>query len=290
VIVRGSIISGLLIAFLLLARSCFIAWQTGQIPVSPDVDSSGKPTAVVSQEKIDFYPPPPTTMPDLHKSYLFNEQRELDPTSTATEGNDSFKLSDVTYSGSIIIGEEKKALISFSASAKDQPKEQPRRRGQVASRAAVKNVTHQQLVVGEQFNGYEVMEILPERIVFAKNGETIERPLFDPAKQRVTELPAHKKSPPPAEKGGAVEGTGPGEGAGAQTRPPAAGIQAPTPPAAGGENPENTGNGKLKPAPTSLRIRRPPLSSETGEAERPQSTDNPVPAGLRIPMGDNRLP
>jgi len=126
-------------------------------------------------------PTPPATPPDLNQGYLFNAERNL----VAGGGKDgqsqnagNVGIDKVQYSGSIIAGDNTKALLCYPLG------------GQTAAPpGGSASVTQKQgflrVVVGDTVNGYKVTEILPEKITFSRAGQKITKLLYDKAKERV---------------------------------------------------------------------------------------------------------
>ena len=143
-----------------------------------------------------FYPSPPARLPDLNEGYIFNEQRSL--TEAGKEGKEQsledVDINTVQYSGSIITGATTKALLSYALRIR------PTRKNSIAGH---QNDGHLQVTVGDTVDGYKITEILPEKIVFLKGNDKIEKYLYDQDKKRlelkqpVPARPQSTKTPPP---------------------------------------------------------------------------------------------
>jgi hypothetical protein len=136
----------------------------------------------------DLYPPVPAVSPELSDNYLFNSERSFEDDGVAAgPANGAVDLAEVTFTGSLIVGQIRIGLITYQddvAAAPGTPAATSRR-GQVARRARTKSVTkNRQLAAGENFMGYSVEAIEKDRIVFKKGDEMIEKFLYDSGKDR----------------------------------------------------------------------------------------------------------
>jgi hypothetical protein len=141
-------------------------------------------------EKMVFNPEVPSPLEDLNEGYIFLEARELLESDFAafnrggkkdeTPSVDTVDFDEVFYSGSIIIGELRKALVTYPTVQQNVKK--GARRGTAKGRGALK---HEQLDQGGEFMGFLVESVEEDRIVFAKNGERVEKFLHDQNKARV---------------------------------------------------------------------------------------------------------
>jgi hypothetical protein len=190
---RISIIIALLVSFIFLLRSGITAWQYSPLPPplkTEDVQESAFP----GKANIKFLHSVPVQLPDLHKGYIFNVERELaEEESTELEAKTDKDIGDeididfdsVNYAGSIITGDRHKAIVSYSVAP---PRRTARtRRSRITPRnmqEASKN-KYAQLEAGDTFYGYKVAGIYPDKIVFERDEEKIEKLLHDPAKKRL---------------------------------------------------------------------------------------------------------
>ncbi len=219
------------------------------------------------------YPAVPPSLPDFNKGYLFNEAREISVAApgeeTENESEDT-QLTDIVYSGSIITGDIKRGLLVFSQAPRSPVRSSSMRPPPTGGFTQLTGgeKKSQQVMVGDDVSGYKVQEIHPDRIIFAKNGQTVEKSLYDAEKKRTIapkirrEIDVPQQIPPPD-----------------QIQPPLPG-QMPEP-ATGATDSRNdqripqTKSSSLR-SEGSPALRRP----------RPQSADNPIPTGLRIPVGN----
>ncbi len=154
-------------------------------PVTPH--SSARPPVVT--------PPSTAALPNLEKGYLFNPERSLTGTdNTAAEklnsANDlgiQTNISKVTYTGSIIGDNFKVAILTIPTPKTrfrrlPENRFSPRNRFQPPrNRSAVKNLRVKE---GDLLSGYKVTAITPEKIIFEKDGDKVEKLLYDPDKKR----------------------------------------------------------------------------------------------------------
>ena len=118
-------------------------------------------------------------------------------------------LEQVFYAGSVIVGDRRQGLITYQENNRSGA--QPNRSSRFSARSrnvAVKPASETQYKVlkpGDRFLGYVVAAIEPDKIVFEKGGEKVEKFLYDQNKKRpeVSETP--RATPSPAQAG--VNGT-----------------------------------------------------------------------------------
>ena len=189
---RISIIIALLLSLIFLLRNGITAWQYSPVPAPLKTETVQDPT-FPGKGNINFLHSAPVQLPDLHKGYIFNAERELaeeEPAELAAKTDKDIgdevdiDFDGVSYTGSIITGDRHKAIISYSVA--------PPRRNARTRRARItpKNIQtannkYAQLEAGDTFYGYKVAGIYPEKIVFERDDEKIEKLLHDPAKKRL---------------------------------------------------------------------------------------------------------
>lgn len=158
-----------------------------------------------------FNPPVATPLPDVEKGYIFSEKRKIekdDPAAAAKAaaaaevGPDL--LATVTYTGSLIIGETRRALVTYQEQSQAAP---PRRpvggRGPAPAAASAQSGTqYKQLTMGDKFLGYAVAAIEPDRLVFAKGEQKVEKFLYDRNKKRMAAAAPSRPAATPATVGG----------------------------------------------------------------------------------------
>ena len=163
----------------------------------PAVKASEKAApSVGGQPLVSFYPQVPAKLPDLSQGYLFNEERLL--ASEPKEGveekveepGDGIKLDmdQLFYAGSIIIGDNRKALVSYVdvQTKTSQPAAKSRAKKKDSSKKQ-----YAQLKVNDQLGGYTVTEVEAGHITFERAGKSIEKKLHDSSKVRIK--PAARK-------------------------------------------------------------------------------------------------
>ncbi len=152
--------------------------DTGPQESSPAATGIG-----TEQAEVALTPQIPEPLPDLRNNYLFNRNRFLPPlqagqeTEAPASEETTVDLAGILYAGSVITGQQTTGIIYFSPAAGELPSifEPLDSRG---------GVPHKQVRVDEKLGDYRVSSIAPDKIVFERNGETVEKLLFDPAKTR----------------------------------------------------------------------------------------------------------
>jgi len=193
---RVAIIIGLLASFFFLARGAILNWQNNPIPPAPsEVESiEAAPLAI---RTIDFFHPVPQPLPDLHKGYVFNADRileieesaaepEPEPNNGKSEDEIDIDFDSVMYVGSVITGKLRKAIVSYTVEPTRRRISRTPTRGRTAQQPGrtTSAVKYAQLTVGDSFNNYKVTGIYPDKIVFQRDDEKIEKLLYDSAKKR----------------------------------------------------------------------------------------------------------
>jgi hypothetical protein len=190
------------LSLIFLVKESVVALRADNTPAPPA--SEGRQaklqTPYPAGENMIFYPPVPVALPDLNKGYLFNEERMIEGAAGENGGGTEEDLTEpsvdmdtVFYAGSIIIGEMRKGLVMFPPAKMPVP---TRRTPTKQAPAPPTERNYVQLGVGETFSGYNVVAVEPDRIVFQKGADTIEKILNDPKKTRIAAPP-----PPPKERG-----------------------------------------------------------------------------------------
>ncbi len=218
---RLSITIGLLLTLLLLARVLAVSWQSAGSWEPPPEKEKARRIRTLPSRPARFYPQTPAVLPDLNKGYVFNAERSLSE-EDQDEGDGevvevSVDIDKVTYSGSIITREKRIAIIAYPA-PRITPQRVAGRPVRIRRPIAGGPLEHKQVAEGDVFSGYTVAAILPEKIIFEKGSEKVEKPLFDEAKERVKinlppAQPARRVAPqaPPAPTGRQAAGTVPGQ-------------------------------------------------------------------------------
>ncbi len=209
------IIIGLLLSLLFLLQGIWFTLRTDySVALAPQTSQEEKIEKEASATLVKdlLFPQVPAPIPDLTQGYLFTEERTLeegDTQKTEEEGQPGGEkpvdLAQVFYEGSIIKGANKVAIIITSAlevAAGPKLPSSPPKKGGAGPHPGATVTRHLQLKTGEALGEYVVADILPDKVVFKKGEETIEKLLYDPAKQRVAATgpppsgPAEQKGPP----------------------------------------------------------------------------------------------
>ncbi len=238
--IRPAIVLALLLSAAVMMRGVASDWRKS--PLAPADNAVKKATPAgeampAAQQVKALQPVVPGVLPDLKMHYLFNPERmlagaDMPPAevidSEAASGNAqgiTASMGEVTYAGSIIADNFSRAIILYpAAKSKPQPVTSKSSKGKApppAKSGAGGTEEHAQLEVGDVLDGYTVAEILPNKLIFTKGEETVEKLLYDSAKKR--------QAPPPRPAAAPF-------GAGGPPRPqqiPVGGPTPPTPPAPG---------------------------------------------------------
>jgi hypothetical protein len=163
-------------------------------PVAPGkvVSRQEKPAAEAEGDAPSgFNPEVVAPLPDVNKGYVFSEKRKYekeDPANAAKvaqveQGPDP--LTTVLYSGSIISGDLRRALVIYQELPRDAaPRRSSPGRAQPPA-AGQGEMQKKQLNQGDRFLGYVVEAVEPDRIVFAKGDRKVEKFLYDREKKRI---------------------------------------------------------------------------------------------------------
>lgn len=188
-------------------------------------------------------PTPPVAPPDLNQGYLFSAERSL---AGGGKGGKSQNAANVAidkihYSGSIIADASPRALLSYALSGPED-----------SSGGGAQKQGFLRVAVGDTVNGYKVTEILPEKIIFSRDGQQITKLLYDKAKDRgLAPAPLSGRGP---------SGQMPAAQAPGQNAPP---VLAPSPgaPAVKAAEPPRTSTPRkqYKPLPSDEELRKHPL-------------------------------
>ncbi len=191
---RLSVILGLALSLFFLIRSGLV--NLSHNPLPPEKKIVGA-EVTPSQENAStlFFHQVPMPLPDLHKGYVFNADRELIVEVEEPEPEDKEEKIDkedldidfesVSYVGSIITKEKRKAIISYSVQPKRRSASRRTRRGSRRAQKIATKAKYAQLIIGDEFNDFKVTEILTDKIVFERDDEKIEKLLHDPKKNRL---------------------------------------------------------------------------------------------------------
>jgi len=207
---RIGVIIALLLSLVALGREAMQSWQPVSLPKRPTVIEKKKSGGLEKKPLSSFYPKPPVVMPNLDEGYLFTEARvrgeeevvEEAPPEEVENPEGSVDMETLQYVGSIIIGELRKGMLSFSL-RQPQSKSTPQRRIADRRSSHMRKVPkkgslqkkHATVSEKDEFYGYQVSEVGADRIVFAKGDATVEKMLYDPEKERMKAPPVAKRPP-----------------------------------------------------------------------------------------------
>ncbi|MEW6219841.1 MAG: hypothetical protein AB1634_09955, partial [Thermodesulfobacteriota bacterium] len=190
-----------LAASLLLIVVEMVTSLTEHGPVSREATEGGRPepgAGLPRAQDFRLKPQVPVPMPDLLHNYLFTEERSLEGVElpeepeedTPAETGPQIALDSIVYQGSIIAGTTRLGLVAYSEQAAAPTPARPpvgRRSRQLPapplpaaepSRPAGEQ-QFARLREGESLGDLRVAAIQPEKIVFEKDGERHEKPLYD---------------------------------------------------------------------------------------------------------------
>ncbi len=275
-----------LIVMALLASLFFIVqhWQ----PAAELTADRGASLAVKSvtpspgEEPNGFNPAVPESLPDVEKGYLFSEKRKVEKDAAPGEAKPVAVepgpevLDSVTYTGSLIVGDLRRALVIFQEPTREVG---PGNRRPVASRrpgappppppSVQGQPQNKQLIQGDRLLGYVVALIEPDRIIFEKGEQKVEKFLYDRNKKRLAAVIGRSEAPSGAAPGGIPpEAYAPPEMARAMVASLAAsptastnlnsggGVTQSTTPGVGGDGGAGTGPGGSQAAIPATRIMR----------------------------------
>lgn len=183
---RIAVIAALLFCFSVILRQFFVANEGLPIEVAA-MDELGDDAKPFQLQKKELYPPVPAVLPDLNENYLFNSERNFSENELEVgSATGSIDLAEVTYAGSLIVGEIRMALVTYKEKAAVAGRGAASRRpGAASRRTPAKNTEeNRQLAVGNNFMGYIVDKIEKDRIVFKKGNEMVVKFLYDSGKDR----------------------------------------------------------------------------------------------------------
>lgn len=135
------------------------------------------PAAVVASRTVSMQPPL-GVVPDFNQGYLFNAERGLAAGSGRggqAQNAANVGIDKIRYSGSIITAANPKALLSYSLGGPAGPQD---------GGAGARKQGFLRVAIGDTVDGYKVTEILPEKIIFSRDGQQITKFLYDKEKER----------------------------------------------------------------------------------------------------------
>ncbi len=199
----------LFITVFVMMRGIATTWRENKMAEPIAANRANRPVIPQSPVQPPVVSPPPSSaaLPNLQKGYLFNPERSLtnadnaasDKLNAANDLGIQTDISKVTYTGSIIGDNFKVAILTIPT-----PKTRLRRSSKnrfspmnrfrpPRNRSAVKNLRVKE---GDLLSGYEVAAITPDRIIFEKDGDKVEKLLYDPNKKRNYTVPYSRTALP----------------------------------------------------------------------------------------------
>jgi len=180
-----------------------------------------------------FYPTVPEVLPNVEKGYIFSEKRKIEKEPPPGELKPAVVepgpevLDSVAYTGSLIVGETRRALITFQEPTHEEgganrKPAAPRRPAVAVAGAPAAGTQNKQLTPGDRFLGFAVTLIEPGRIVFTKGDLKVEKFLYDRNKKRLAAVTGRSETPPAVPGGVPPEAFAPPE-----MTPPATTMPAP---------------------------------------------------------------
>ncbi|MFA6498890.1 MAG: hypothetical protein WC256_10805 [Desulfurivibrionaceae bacterium] len=171
----------LLLVLLAQAWGLVMVWRDDPLPrlVIPHKKAATAQTAL-PERRLSLQPVSPGVLPDFNQGYIFNAERNLaggGGKDGQSQNAGNVGMDKVQYSGSIIAGDNTKALLSYPLGGQAVA---PPGGGAVAQKQGFLRV-----VVGDTVNGHKVTEILPEKITFSRGGQKITKLLYDKTKERM---------------------------------------------------------------------------------------------------------
>lgn len=213
--IRPFLVVMLLFGAVFMMRGVATDWRKNALesPVSsPKGSEQGSEAAPPAVSVTPFQPSSPATIPDLKVGYVFNQERMLGseeplPEEVVEEEGPynenahgiTADIEEIVFVGSIIADNFSRALIVYptqNLSAPEKPTSRSSKRKGPPQGVSAGPEEHAQLEVGDQISGYEVVDILPNKLIFSKDDETIEKLLFDPEKPRQSPAPRLGSGPP----------------------------------------------------------------------------------------------
>jgi|GEM_PF-6877240 len=207
---RIALLISLLVSLVFMIRQ----FTLGPLPGVQGVQSRTRPGSAPppGNDVVFGQKPAVRAAPEVNDGYLFVEERQLDETDFGEFGGGGQETSEaaaslegVFYSGSLIVGEIRQALITYQENIRGGGR--PNRlnpnfsRGRAGAGQAQSDLKSKVLTPGDRFMGYLVAAVEPEKIVFEKGGEKVEKFLFDQDKKRPAVTVPIRTAPTPGPGG-----------------------------------------------------------------------------------------
>lgn len=174
--IRFAMAVALLLVLLVQAWGLVSVWRDD--PLGSLASTEKKEVAAAKVSRTVSMQPVLGVVPDFNQGYIFNAERGLaagSGRSGQSQNAANVAIDKIHYSGSIITATNPKALLSYSLGGPAVPQDGgvgPQKQGFL------------RVAVGDTVNGYKVTEILPEKIIFSRDGQQITKLLYDKGKAR----------------------------------------------------------------------------------------------------------
>lgn len=174
----------LLLALLAQGWGLVSVWREDPLHrLAAEKKKEAPPRAAIPEKIPSMQPLSSGVQPDLNTGYIFNVERNLaggDGADGQAQGAAREAMDKVQYNGSIVAGNDVRALLSYPVAGPGAPPKQGFLR----------------VVVGDTVNGYLVAEILPEKIIFSRGGQKITKLLRDKTRTPAGQTPAGESGVP----------------------------------------------------------------------------------------------
>ncbi len=161
---------------------------SGEDEMPPQKTKPVKP--VMPQKPIQLFlnPVMQQPLPDLNQGYLFNSERFL----KTADGSDDFmdsnsetiNMETLQYDGSVIVGETRKALVSFALGRPSPPAKNVKTRSAGREKSPGAKRSTKIITVGDMVAGYTVSRVEPLVLTFTRGGHEVKKELFGTEKER----------------------------------------------------------------------------------------------------------
>ena len=177
----------LILFSLLLLKANITALSSSVESPKIEKDKKNKNGNYASKDSPSYNPKVSRDLPNPNNGYLFNSERHLEGNNSEEQGiaDDGLQVNiyEIHYDGSLILGKTKKALISYPVGKKVsgpiRSNTLKSKRKYSVQRSSIK------MSLGDKLSGYTLSAIAPQKIVFSRGTENVEKLLYDQEKQRI---------------------------------------------------------------------------------------------------------
>jgi hypothetical protein len=242
--IRFAMAVALLLVLLAQAWGLVSVWRDD--PLGSLASTGKKEVAAAVVSRTVSMQPSLGVVPDLNQGYLFSPERSLAAGSGKggqAQNAANVSIDKIHYSGAII-ADNPKALLSYSLGTLEDASGGAQKQGFL------------RVGLGDTVNGYKVTDILPEKIIFSRDGQQITKLLYDKAKDRsLVPAPLSSRGPSGQTPAAAPAPQAPGQN-GVQVLAPS-----PVAPAAKIAQPSRTSSPRkpVPPPPSDEELRKHPL-------------------------------